>query len=315
MNARCSPTYVFAGFLEAGKSTWIQAFLESEEINRYERVLLLVCESGETEYRPERFRSEHVQLCEIEAPEDLNAEMLLELAEQYRPNRTIIEYNGMWDLGQLLSALPACYQLAEITTVIDGERFAPYFMNLRPSFADKLRHSHRLIVNRPEGAFDRNRFLEITAAAAPKADVFYCDEEEQLTRERRTLNAYRLSASGSDTLIVPNDAYAAVYRELLHGEERYDGRAIQVQGRLIRSAAGERMIGRYVMICCMDDLAFSGLACELPEGAAVPDDSWVTATGRIRFAFSKSYAGRGPILLAEALRLTDAPADEIIYIQ
>ena len=75
------------------------------------------------------------------------------------------------------------------------------------------------------------------------------------------------------------------------------------------------MIGRYVMVCCMDDLAFSGLACELPEGAAAPEGDWVTATGRLRFAFSRSYAGRGPVLLAETFCLTEAPTDEIIYIR
>ena len=44
------PVYLFTGFLEAGKTKFIQETLEDERFNTGERTLLLVFEEGEEEY-------------------------------------------------------------------------------------------------------------------------------------------------------------------------------------------------------------------------------------------------------------------------
>ena len=44
------PMYVFTGFLESGKTKFIQETLEDERFNTGERTLLLVFEEGEEEY-------------------------------------------------------------------------------------------------------------------------------------------------------------------------------------------------------------------------------------------------------------------------
>ena len=44
------PVYVFTGFLDAGKTKFIQETLEDERFNAGERTLLLVFEEGEEEY-------------------------------------------------------------------------------------------------------------------------------------------------------------------------------------------------------------------------------------------------------------------------
>ena len=41
------PLYVFLGFLEAGKTSFIQETLEDPRFNAGEKTLLLVCEQGE----------------------------------------------------------------------------------------------------------------------------------------------------------------------------------------------------------------------------------------------------------------------------
>ena len=42
--------FLFLGFLESGKTKFIQETLEDERMNTGERTLLLVCEEGEEEY-------------------------------------------------------------------------------------------------------------------------------------------------------------------------------------------------------------------------------------------------------------------------
>ena len=53
------PVYLFVGFLESGKTTFIQETFEDPNFDSGDKTLLLVCEEGEVEYKPEKFaRSE-----------------------------------------------------------------------------------------------------------------------------------------------------------------------------------------------------------------------------------------------------------------
>ena len=54
------PVYLFTGFLDAGKTRFIQETLEDERFHKGERTLLLLCEEGEEEYDPERFCAPNV---------------------------------------------------------------------------------------------------------------------------------------------------------------------------------------------------------------------------------------------------------------
>ena len=54
------PVYLFTGFLEAGKTKFIQETLEDERFNAGERTLLLLCEEGVEEYNPDLFSAHNV---------------------------------------------------------------------------------------------------------------------------------------------------------------------------------------------------------------------------------------------------------------
>ena len=44
------PVYLFTGFLDSGKTKFIQETLEDVNFNNGEKILLVVCEEGEEEY-------------------------------------------------------------------------------------------------------------------------------------------------------------------------------------------------------------------------------------------------------------------------
>ena len=54
------PMYVFTGFLESGKTKFIQETLEDPRFNSGEKTLLLVLEEGEEEYDRSRYPSQKV---------------------------------------------------------------------------------------------------------------------------------------------------------------------------------------------------------------------------------------------------------------
>ena len=89
-------TYLINGFLESGKTSFINHLLEQEYFNTNERTLLLLCEEGEEEYDIDLLRKKNVYLAEIDDEEDFNPEYITKIEKEIRPNRVIVEYNGMW---------------------------------------------------------------------------------------------------------------------------------------------------------------------------------------------------------------------------
>ena len=92
------PVYLFTGFLESGKTTFIQEALEGDDFNAGERTLFLLCEEGEAEYHPSRFFGTKVFFETIEDEEELTTEHLRDLQLKHKVERVVVEYNGMWNL-------------------------------------------------------------------------------------------------------------------------------------------------------------------------------------------------------------------------
>ena len=65
------PVYAFTGFLESGKTKFIQETLEDPRFNGGERTLLLVCEEGEEEYDPTSYPHDCVYQEVIDDLDDL----------------------------------------------------------------------------------------------------------------------------------------------------------------------------------------------------------------------------------------------------
>ena len=100
------PVYLFTGFLESGKTKFIQETLEDERFNSGEKTLLIICEEGEEEYEPSSFSGKNVSIKMVDKKEDLTAEVLSAWQKETRSERVIVEYNGMWTLDAFYNAMP-----------------------------------------------------------------------------------------------------------------------------------------------------------------------------------------------------------------
>ena len=96
--------YIVTGFLESGKTGFMQEMLSDEGFSEGERTLLLVCEEGEEEYDEALLKKCNTVLVNIDKPEDMAGDALVQLDKQYRPERVLIEYNSTWLLQTLYSA-------------------------------------------------------------------------------------------------------------------------------------------------------------------------------------------------------------------
>ena len=88
------PVYAFTGFLDSGKTKFIQETLEDQNFNDGCKILLIVCEEGIEEYDPTRFYGQNVRQLVIENESDLTPELLAEYEKKHVIDRVVIEYNG-----------------------------------------------------------------------------------------------------------------------------------------------------------------------------------------------------------------------------
>ena len=99
------PVYAFTGFLDSGKTKFIQETLEDERFNAGERTLLLVFEEGEEEYDFTTYPHKNVYL-EVLDQQSITTKQLAALAKKHKAERIVAELNGMQLVGDLYTRFP-----------------------------------------------------------------------------------------------------------------------------------------------------------------------------------------------------------------
>ena len=88
------PIYLITGFLESGKTSFLNFTLQQDYFQIDGKTLLILCEEGEEEYDAEALKQHNTDVEIIESEEDLTPERLAAMEILYQPERVIIEYNG-----------------------------------------------------------------------------------------------------------------------------------------------------------------------------------------------------------------------------
>ena len=84
------PVYLFTGFLEAGKTKFIQETMEDPRFNTGEKTLILMCEEGIEEYEPQKFCDDKVFIETIENEKDLTPQNLKALLKKHSAKRVLV---------------------------------------------------------------------------------------------------------------------------------------------------------------------------------------------------------------------------------
>lgn len=90
MNENDIPVYLFTGFLESGKTKFIQETLCDERFNKGEKTLLLVCEEGVEEYEPDEFSGENVFIKVVEEESELSEDLLRGFIKETDAERVVV---------------------------------------------------------------------------------------------------------------------------------------------------------------------------------------------------------------------------------
>jgi len=296
-NKREIPVYLFTGFLEAGKTKFIQETLEDRRFCNGEKTLLLVCEEGEEEYAPDQFADSSVQIRIVEDPSELTIENLERFLRETGAERVVVEYNGMWMLDALYNAMPANWMVYQEFLFADAGTFLSYNANMRQLVYDKLKSCELVVFNRFKPAMDKMEFHKIVRGASRRADIAYeygpgrveyDDIEDPLPFD---IDAPIVEIGDGD--------YALWYRDLSEEPKKYEGKTVRFKCRALtrqKLPAQTFVVGRHVMTCCVEDIQFAALVCQWELAETVRDDSWMVLTARVNFKFNRAYGKRGPVL-------------------
>ena len=304
------PVYAFTGFLDSGKTKFIQETLEDERFNAGERTLLLVFEEGEEEFDFSTYPHQNVFL-EVLDQETVTEKDFKALMKKHRPERIVAELNGMQLVGDLYARFPAEWVIAQEVMFADSTTFMAYNANMRNLVMDKLTGAQMVVFNRLPLNADVMPFHKLARAASRRVDIMYefTDGSTQFDDIEDPL-PFDINAP---VIEVEDDDYALWFRDVTEEPEKYQGKTVRFKAQvamLRRDKNGMFAPGRFVMTCCVDDIQFCGLPCKWADAAKLKSRSWVMVEAKISAEKHRLYKGDlGPVLTA--ISVTDtAPAVE-----
>ena len=307
-----TPVYMFVGFLESGKTKFIQETFEDERFDTGENTLLLVMEEGVEEYDESKFAVKNVSIAYIDDKADLTEEKLTALQLEYGATRVVVEYNGMWLLEDFFTAMPEGWMINQLMTFFDTNTVLNYNANMRQLVFDKIENTQMVVFNRYSAKTDKIDLHKLVRGITRRADIVY--EYEDGKADFDDIEDPLPFDVNAPVIEIEDRDYAFFYRDLAENMENYIGKTVKFKGVVAtdkRLPEANIVIGRHIMTCCEDDIQYSGLACVLPKAMDLQTRDWLEITAKIEFIKHTIYKGKGPVLMATHAEKCDKPEQEL----
>ena len=294
------PLFLINGFLEAGKTEFLQFTMEQEYFQTDGKTLLIVCEEGDIEYDENLLKENRTSVVYVDSLEELTPQRLEELELLYNPERVLMEWNGMWNQDEL--KLPKDWVIYQQVTIIDGSTFDLYMKNMKPLLGAMVRNSELIICNRCDGIEDLEGYRRTLLAMNNKAEIIFEDEEGEISEISEADLPYDMSA---DVIEIAPEAYGIWYIDCMDKPDRYQGKVVEFTGMVLKSPEFPKnyfVPGRMAMTCCEADMTFLGYVCKSKEARHLETRQWVRVRAKIEYEEWQDYGGGGPVLFAESVK-------------
>lgn len=304
------PVYIINGFLESGKTEFIVYTLAQPYFQLKGKTLLVLCEEGEIEYDEKLLKDSNTVLELIEEEEAFTPAALMELDKKYKPERVIIEYNGMWNFKNM--KLPWHWNVEQQITCIDASTFPMFYTNMKSLLAEMVRKSEMIIFNRCDGIEDLASYKRNIKAVNRQAEIIFEDSNGEIDEIFEDDLPYNLQ---DDPIILDNNGYGIWYIDSMDHLERYQDKKIQFTAQVLKPENFPKDVfvpGRMAMTCCAEDMSFLGYVCKYEKAAELEQRGWVKVTAVVKKEYWADYNGEGPVLHAVKVEKTKAPKEEII---
>lgn len=302
------PVYTFTGFLDSGKTKFIQETLEDPRFNAGERTLVLIFEEGEEEYDLSAYPHKNVYLETLDQQTVTEAQ-LTALEKKYRAERVVAELNGMQLVADLYNRFPRNWVIAQEVMFADATTFNAYNSNMRNLVMDKLMGAQMVVFNRLTPGEDTMPLHKLARAANRRIDILY-DYTDGTTKFDDVQDPLPFDIN-APVIQIKDEDYALWYRDVTEEPEKYVGKTVCFKAQvamLRRQKEGMFAPGRFVMTCCVEDIQFCGIPCRYADSKSLASRAWVQVTAKVSAEKHPLYKGDvGPVLTAIEV-VKDVPA-------
>jgi len=309
------PVYLFTGFLDSGKTTFIQGTLEDPNFQAGEKTLVLLCEEGEEELNPAKFGAGSVEIVIVEEEDELTESYLAGLESKFDVDRVIVEFNGMWTLDSFYGAMPPNWVVYQEMCLVDSQTFLTYNANMRNLVYDKLKSVGTVVFKKFTRDMDKMEYHKIVRAVSRQAEIIYEYGENDI--EFDNIEDPLPFDVEAPVIEIEDRDYALWYRDITEEEEKYyaePAKLITVKGRSLLGGGlkdDEFVIGRHIMTCCVDDIQFGGLVAKYDGAQSLDHGGWVLMTASIHHEYNEMYGEKGPVFHVTEVQKVQPLEDEV----
>lgn len=308
------PVYLITGFLESGKTQFLDFTIQQNYFQIPEKTLLIVCEEGEEEYSEKGLAKANTVMEIIEDPEDFTLETLKMLDKKHKPGRVLIEFNPLWSTEKFYEmTLPRYWDMAQHIVIVDASTFQIYMNNMKSLFVEMIRGADMVIFNRCEADHPLANFRRSVKVVNAGAEVLFEDEEGEIEDIFGDEMPYDMDA---DVIEIEDIDFGIWYIDMMDRLEEYVGKTVKFKGQVLKSRdlnANFFVPGRMAMTCCADDTQFIGYVCKNQESKKLRMGSWVEVTATIKQEYMEVYHDEGPVLYATSIVPAEKPEQELVF--
>ena len=303
------PVYLVAGFLDAGKTNFINGILE-DGFARQDRTLLICCEEGEEAYTPSALKN--VTVVSVEDQEELLCSKLKEWEKQYRPTQVLVEYNGMWPLDALNNVLPANWVLYQIMSFVEASTFDLYAKNMGQLMMEKITNADMLVFNRCTPEL-RDTLRKRNLRMVNRRAEIWLENTDGTSENYLTGNECPFDLT-QEVIDIPDEDFGVWYVDVMDHADRYAGKTVHMKLMMLHSKRfpGTHCPGRFAMICCANDIQFFGIVARGVNLNQYRDRDWLEVTARMAVEHHPAYKGKGPVMHVISNAPCEKAAEEVV---
>lgn len=313
------PVYLFMGFLESGKTSFIQDTLQEDYFNDGQKTLIFACEEGEEEYDDAILALSKTVVVYVEDSKEFTSQFINEQLEKIAPDRVIIEYNGMWMLQDLFQAVKDTpLEIFQTLTMANAQTFDVYMNNMRSLAVEMFKISEVVVINRCTKDTPRATYRRSIRAVNRRVQVLFESETEDGMAEAEESLPFDIDGKN---IRLEDEDYGIWFIDAMDRPDLYEGKTITMKVRILKAKGmpkGCFIPGRHAMTCCADDIQFLGYICHMNHAKSssiktIKNGMWATLTAEIKAEYAPEYKEKGPVLYAKRLEAATKPEEEFVY--
>lgn len=304
------PVYVFSGFLDSGKTQAIKETLYDQRFNQGEKSLIICFEQGDVIYDDKFLKITNSEVVYLNSINELTHDKQKELDKKYKPERVVIELNGMEDDNLLYKTIGfySKWELAQTLTTVDASTFTLYMNNMRQFMYNHIVNAEVCILNRSDNVdkrFLRNNLKSINQ----RLELIYEDANGNISSQADE-DLFDLSKD----LFIEDIDYGLWYMDALDNPDKYNKKNITIKVKFVEEVkeySNLLIMGRKAMVCCANDVTDIAISCVNISKKDIDENQYYYLSGTLR-SVRASDNSKVVVLYVKEFKVAPTPDSELV---